>query len=135
MPTCCVVGCNAASSGKDKELYPNASFHVFPKDKFTVWEEKVKRLGWSATKHSVICSRHFEEDCYEEDKYHKYIGRGPGKKAIRLKPGAIPTLLLDGKEAPQKPPRTNTVNRIKRKENKQVCVIFIFDVIHIVDLV
>ena len=93
MLTCSAYGCKAAGSGKDKELYKGIRFHTFPKNMFTVWKDTVKRDCWSATKYSVLCSRHFEDNCFEEDTSHKYVGRGPRKNAIkRLKPGAEPTL-------------------------------------------
>ena len=123
MPTCSAWGCGATSSGKDKDIYKDRGFHSFPKDTFSIWEEKVKRDGWKATKHSVLCSKHFEEDCFEEDLYHKYVGRGPGKNPIkRLKKGAVPSLYLNKEDPPK--PRTHTLERIKKKHQQEVSLCF-----------
>ena len=49
----------------------NVSMHKFPKDPELrlKWEKQVQRTRdkWSATENSVLCSNHFEADCYEVD--------------------------------------------------------------------
>ncbi len=118
MPTCAAYGCDATSSGKKKHLYKDRSFHIFPDENFSEWEEKVKREGYGAYKHSVLCSIHFEDHDFVEDLYHKYVGLSNKKTIKRLKKGVVPTLYLDNKKPPKK--RTTTIDRIKRKEKQEV---------------
>ena len=122
MPSCCAFSCKNASSGKNKK--EGVTFHGFPQDtkRASVWENKICRKNWKPSPHTKICSEHFEEDCFEEDLFHKYVGRGDGKKAIRrLKPDAVPTLNLTNAEEVNQNPRSHTVERIKKREQKQVC--------------
>ncbi|XP_077537439.1 uncharacterized protein LOC144149653 isoform X2 [Haemaphysalis longicornis] len=91
MPRCCVVnGCPSKTT----------IFHGFPQDekRREGWIEFVRRSGrpdWVPKKNSVICSLHFELDCYS---YHP--GRDPGflqlfglsQRQPRLTRGAQPTI-------------------------------------------
>ena len=125
MPTCSAINCKSTSSGKNKDLYKDISFHTFPKQTFRAWETKVQvgRKDWKATQYSCLCSRHFTEDSYEEDLYHKYVGRGPDKNSIkRLKEGSLPSLHLSNlnKEDAPSNPRSKTVDRIRKKEHEEV---------------
>ena len=121
MVTCCVYQCNNSSYGKHKK--EGITFHSFPQDskRSAVWTSKVNRKDWTPSSYTKICSEHFDDDCFEEDLYHKYVGRGPGKKAIkRLKPDAIPSLRLTGVEEKSQSSRSQSIDRIKKKEHKQV---------------
>ena len=59
------------------------------------WADQVKRTRdkWDGpTDHSVLCSSHFEEHCFEADmKLAESLGV-ESKKKPRLKPDAVPTL-------------------------------------------
>lgn len=68
-------------------------FH-FPKDPALKkkWIDQVRRTRdkWEPTDNSVLCSKHFEDDCFELDsKFAKAMGL---KRKVRLRPNASPTL-------------------------------------------
>ena len=89
MPRRCVAaGCNTSSG----EGY---SLHAFPRDEDLrkKWTRAVKqhRRNWEGpTANSLLCSKHFEQECFavEGSRYRDAVGI-PAKK--RLKPDAIPT--------------------------------------------
>lgn len=76
MKVCCVYRCKMSS------LNSNESFFSFPKreDIFKEWKKIVPTKNY-ITKHSRICSKHFQNSCYEH----------VGKKRV-LKYDAIPTI-------------------------------------------
>ena len=109
MPYCCANGCSNSNWRENKK--EGITFHKFPRDMFVVWAKKLHREGWTPKKHSVLCSEHFEDNCFEEDTFHKYIGRGQdGNPIRRLKVGAVPTLHLQ----PYEPRKCHSrrVNRV-----------------------
>ena len=59
------------------------------------WSDQVKkgRDKWSPTEHSVLCSIHFEANCFEPA---AQIAESLGlpKQILKLKPSAVPTLLM-----------------------------------------
>ena len=86
--TCVAAGC----SNTYKE---GVSLFHFPKDSVMrkKWADQVKKIRdkWEPTDHSVLCSKHFEESCFETDTL--LMGSlGLGKKKIYLKADAVPTL-------------------------------------------
>ena len=86
---CVAAGCSNTHSH-------NVSMHKFPKDPELrlKWEKQVQRTRdkWSATENSVLCSNHFETDCYEVD---SMLAEQMGmKKRKRLKPDAVPTIFV-----------------------------------------
>ena len=66
---------------------------------------KLTRAKWPGpTKHSVICSTHFEPDCFDRGLYDQHAKFGMKFKAILL-PNAVPTIFLGskkGKKVPEK---------------------------------
>ena len=77
-------------------LNEGISLHKFPQDKsdFRQWVKfvKTKRKNWEVTKHSVLCSEHFEQDCYSlKHKLLANMGFIPPKKKFLLE-HAIPTI-------------------------------------------
>ncbi|XP_049276078.1 THAP domain-containing protein 2-like [Rhipicephalus sanguineus] len=56
---------------------------VFPKDVGfrSAWERAVRREGWTPKKNDVLCSQHFEEDCFDRT-----------GQTTRLRAGSIPTV-------------------------------------------
>lgn len=46
------------------------------------WVNFVNKKGWQATKYSVLCSKHFTEECFDRT----------SQCYVRLKPDAVPTL-------------------------------------------
>ena len=87
---CVAFGCG------NTNLNEGISLHAFPRDKgdFRQWVKfvKTKRDKWEVTKHSVLCSEHFEEKCYPA-KYKLLANMGctPPKKKTLLE-HAIPTI-------------------------------------------
>lgn len=105
MPRRCVAaGCDT----KNSEGY---SLHTFPKDRDLreKWTRAVKRQrkNWDGpSKYSLLCSKHFEADCFvtEGSRYRDEVGL-PTKK--RLKPDAVPTIFprpIHGDGRPATPP-------------------------------
>lgn len=88
MPSyCCAIKCNNSSAG-DKSI----SFHSFPlKDKklLSIWLAKIKREDFDPTRHTKICSDHFEPECFT-------IQMFSGRRL--LKPGSVPTKFSFTKE-------------------------------------
>ena len=85
---CDAAGCS--STTKD-----GVHLYGFPKDPGLrkKWGDQVKRTRdkWEPTDHSCICSKHFEETCFQP--YSKFTeSLGMGKVRALLKPGGIPTI-------------------------------------------
>ena len=119
MPYCSAYGCNTCSY-RCGEL----SFFSFPKETVVLkqWIKKCGRTGWNPTKYSTLCSVHFEEDCFEEDMYHKLMGQDPTKRRRRrlLKPGAVPTIFDHGPKRKPSKPRVFSIKRAEAAERKKV---------------
>lgn len=84
---CVAAGCSNTPSER-------VSLYKFPSDPRIreKWVKQVKRTRakWNATKHSVLCSDHFTEDCFEVD---STIAATFGlSKKRRLKPDAVPSI-------------------------------------------
>ena len=117
MPKRCIAaGCSTSS----EEGY---SLHAFPRDesirKKWITAVKRQRSNWNGpTAYSVLCSKHFEADCYalEGSRYRDAVGI-PAKK--RLKPDAVPTifpkLIHGGSSGTSAPPQRPTSERRQRK--------------------
>ena len=90
MPRRCVAAGCSTSTGEGYSL------HEFPRDDSTraKWTRAVKRFrgNWDGpSASSVLCSKHFEPECYvvEGIRYRDSMGI-PAKR--RLNPGAVPTI-------------------------------------------
>ena len=85
---CCVAaGCSNTPSD-------HITLFKFPSDPKLreKWAKQVRRTraNWKPTKHSVVCSEHFTQDCFEAD---AAIAATLGiSKKRRLKPDAVPTI-------------------------------------------
>ena len=84
--SCVAAGC----TNKHKD---GVSLFKFPKDPVfrKHWTDRVKRTrgSWSGpTEHSVLCSVHFTEDCFE-----KSLEKYGISQRLKLKKDAIPTIL------------------------------------------
>lgn len=89
MPQCAVVGCNSTHR---RTKGGSIRYHRFPGDSKTRarWLQACgKQLANCST--ARICSRHFEDDCYERDVQHEILGL---PTRCRLKKGAIPERYL-----------------------------------------
>lgn len=88
MPRECAVGgcCNRPKDG--------VSLHAFPVDEKIrkLWEKAVHstRKYWAGpSKHTVVCSEHFEDECFDPS-YQLKISMGMTSKRSLIK-GAVPT--------------------------------------------
>ncbi|XP_051988061.1 uncharacterized protein LOC127647688 isoform X1 [Xyrauchen texanus] len=86
MPVCSAYKCKKRSDREFKEAYSRGefSFHKFPlADGLRVreWLRRMRWQNWWPTGNSVLCSDHFEKDCFEQMGSHK-----------RLKSNAVPTI-------------------------------------------
>ena len=114
---CVAAGCSNTHSG-------HVSLHKFTTDPSLrqKWEKQVRktRAKWTATKHSVLCSEHFTDDCFEVD---SAIAAAFGiTKKRRLKPDAIPTNFLRQSSASQYQPltRKRTADTVATSSTKRV---------------
>eukprot|EP00105_Crassostrea_gigas_P012643 XP_011428697.1 PREDICTED: uncharacterized protein LOC105329205 [Crassostrea gigas] len=64
--------------------------------------------------HKIVCEKHFEEDCFEDDVEARLMNFKPRKK---LKKGAVPTIFKDSK-TPKR--REASEKRIKKKEKSEL---------------
>ncbi|XP_064487470.1 THAP domain-containing protein 3-like [Ornithodoros turicata] len=80
MGRCCYMGCQHRSGEATKAS--GVTFHCFPRDPTLreAWVEAIGRTGWTPSKHSVVCSKHFQN----RDMDRTSLAR------IRLRPGAVP---------------------------------------------
>lgn len=115
MPHCVAFKCSNDAKKKD----PNLSFHKLPNEN----THKALRQSWidaiglvSLPKAPHLCSKHFEEDCF--DASHKLKAELVGSRFKRkLLPDAVPTIF---EHKPAKRRRETSINRAKRKEQQEV---------------
>ncbi|GBO09442.1 hypothetical protein AVEN_12250-1 [Araneus ventricosus] len=63
--SCCAFGCT------EREVKGGpVTFHCFPKDeeRRKIWEIKIRRENFKATKSSRLCSKHFSPDSFDREK-------------------------------------------------------------------
>lgn len=79
----------------------------FPKDETRkkVWVQKLRRENFTPTKFSKVCSKHFEENCFDREKFG----------GVWLKADAVPTIFnfpkhLNKQTARRKSPVKRTTN-------------------------
>ncbi|XP_048733628.2 THAP domain-containing protein 3-like [Ostrea edulis] len=101
-------------------------FHTFsipdPKRDYNLCKRWIHNLGnnnlniktFVFAYHKVVCEKHFEEDCFEDDVEARLMNFKPRKK---LKRGAVPTIFLDSK-IPKK--REASERRKKEKEKLEL---------------
>ena len=96
--------------------------HTWPVDpaissQWTKFVQKKRANFTGPTEHSVLCSQHFENQCF--DQHHESLlafGYGKGRKLL---PTAVPTIWKDSREdIPVKKPRKAALKR----EHYRVCI-------------
>ena len=92
MPNRCVAaGCSSTAS-------PGIALYKFPNDPVLrkQWERQVQRTRakWTATECSVLCSKHFTAECFEESATLASQFGISYKRSISLVRGALPTIFL-----------------------------------------
>ena len=125
MPGCSACRCNNRSG------CGNLSYFRFPIDNPQLCRQWTRNCGrvvqakplikWTPTKHSVLCSAHFEESCFEVDFYKSLMAGYPSKRRrpLRLKPGSVPTL-FEHSETKAKPARQLSLNRSEKASQAEV---------------
>ncbi|KAG8179471.1 hypothetical protein JTE90_029277 [Oedothorax gibbosus] len=93
---CCVTNCKS-NYKSTKGVY--VSVFKFPKDERlkSEWMRKIPRQDFEPSQRSVVCEKHFHDDCiirYDEILRNGEICRFQ-RKNPKLKPGSIPTIFLD----------------------------------------
>lgn len=88
--------CRCVAAGCSNTHKDGFSLFHFPKDANLrkKWADQVSRTRdkWMPSDHSVLCSKHFEESCFEEST-RLSIAMGMEKRMKpRLKPDAVPTI-------------------------------------------
>ena len=101
MPPCTAKNCN---SGRSKEP-PDATrvvLYKFPKSAriSNRWIRGLRLRKWTPTPNSVLCSLHFEENCFVPGTFNDPLQRP------KLNPKAVPTIFDHGKKkTARKPPK------------------------------
>nr|KAG5706966.1 hypothetical protein BaRGS_021472 [Batillaria attramentaria] len=91
--TCCAPQCH------NKSKQPGISFFCFPKHP-TVrreWIRRLKKENFEPTRHTVLCSQHFDSSCFLSESVPEFLRRiGLEQRPVRrrLRHGALPTLLV-----------------------------------------
>ncbi|XP_045475430.1 THAP domain-containing protein 1-like [Harmonia axyridis] len=83
MVSCAACGYSITPTNKNSGV----TFHSFPKDenRRLKWISFVKKPGFIPNKRSLLCSRHFRDDCFERSY----------KASVRLIPNASPTIVVN----------------------------------------
>ena len=110
MPSCSVPGCQSGATAYSHE---KVQLFAFPEENKSPklrseWIDQIGRRGWKPTANSRVCSKHFKEDAFEENKGKTL------RKTLKLKPRARPTEFLS---AP--PPQISNVKKKKQEQETQ----------------
>lgn len=116
MPRRCVVGgCNNIPGG-------DISVHKFPKESKLrrIWINfvNITRSDFVCTENSVICSAHFEEDCFEASFLLKQQF-GLGSRGRALTEGKYPTITRKDETGPLQSSKKRRLSS-ERRQRKQV---------------
>ena len=88
---------------------------------------RIRRLGFKPGKKDQVCSTHFTPDCFELDMRSDLLLSGDltglkKKPKRRLRPDAVPSLRLGGKE--EAPKRDSSY--VQKKEHERVSFLLLF---------
>ena len=111
MPHCVAFECSIKAKNRKKD--PKIRFHKFPDDVAIrrAWIHAVGRT--SLPKDPRLCSKHFEEHCFEESYLMEVKLMGSSNSTKSLKTGAIPTLFS------HKPPKGGRASSVQRAEKRE----------------
>lgn len=111
MPHCVAFECSIQAKNRKKD--PKIRFHKFPDDVAIrrAWIHAVGRT--SLPKDPRLCSKHFEEHCFEESYLMEVKLMGSSNSTKSLKTGAIPTLFS------HKPPKGGRASSVQRAEKRE----------------
>lgn len=123
MVYCAAFNCTNGSS-KNQPQQEKVAFFSFPeKNPFRQsWIVKVKRKNWQPSKSSKLCSKHFEESCFEQNiALMESVGCKPSR--LRLKNDAVPTLFLYSSTENEKKTTRSAFAKRRRLEVSNCCCI------------
>ena len=90
------MGKRCVAAGFSSTCKDGLHLYSFPKDPELrkKWGDQVKRTRdkWEHTDHSYLCSKHFEDDCFQPYSNKLAKSLGEGKVRVLLKTGAILTV-------------------------------------------
>ena len=111
MPHCVAFECSIQAKNRKKD--PKIRFHKFPDDVAIrrAWIHAVGRT--SLPKDPRLCSKYFEEHCFEESYLMEVKLMGSSNSTKSLKTGAIPTLFS------HKPPKGGRASSVQRAEKRE----------------
>ena len=111
MPHCVAFECSIQAKNRKKD--PKIRFQKFPDDVAIqrAWIHAVGRT--SLPKDPRLCSKHFEEHCFEESYLMEVKLMGSSNSTKSLKTGAIPTLFS------HKPPKGGRAPSVQRAEKRE----------------
>lgn len=118
MPHCVAFECNnEAKTNQD----PTLRFLIFPKDENLrrAWIHAIGRT--SLPKNARLCSKHFEDRCFQESYLMEIRMMGSSKMRNPLKPDAVPTIFA---HRPTKAKRSSSVQREEKRQRLEVCIHF-----------
>ena len=103
MPQCAAFGCNYGSRHNKGE--EKCMLHRFPKldSVKNDWIDRIDRVAFVPSKHSVLCSKHFSPESYLSEE-ENVDDKGRKRKKPYLKERAVPTLHL-------RPPKQQQVRK------------------------
>lgn len=111
MPHCVAFECSIQAKNRKKD--PKIRFHKFPDD-VTIRRAWIHAVGrTSLPKDPRLCSKHFEEHCFEESYLMEVKLMGSSNSTKSLKTGAIPTLFS------HKPPKGGRASSVQRAEKRE----------------
>lgn len=125
------------AAGCDNTYKDGVSLFLFPKDPKLrkQWADQVRRTRdkWEGpSDYSVLCSCHFDDDCFEaEAKLSESLGLS-SKRRPRLKPGVVPTLFKKPsakdqcRSVAEAPPTKKRRVAYEKRERRRVSIIIIF---------
>ncbi|XP_033127191.1 THAP domain-containing protein 10-like [Anneissia japonica] len=118
---CVAIGCKTTH-------LDGVSFYPFPTEttqrKKWIQAVGISRADWQPTKHSMLCGRHFEAECFEmKSSIGNYLGV-VGKIKKRLVKGAIPTVFekpkYPGSLGERPPVKKGKSTAYEKRERKRV---------------
>ena len=112
MPSCVAKNCNSGRAKEPPDSDTRVVLYRFPKSAriSNRWIRGLHLSKWSPKKCSVVCSLHFQEDCFLPGTFNDPLQKP------KLKPNAVPTIFDHGKKkTARKPPKNRSATPEKPK--------------------
>ena len=118
MPHCVAYQCNNRTGNRsslttDSDIY----FHIFPTDKHlrAIRINNIRRMDFSPSEHSKICSCHFASDQFASNKLAQYGIESATRRKAKQVEGAVPTL-FPFNVAEEVKGRASSIDRFKKRD-------------------